>query len=270
MLVRLNNLLLLIFVFILLIIYFRWFEKRAIFYPNPRLEFFPNDIGLNFKDYFFKTKDGLKLHGWFIPSDDARYTVLFCHGNAGNISHRLEKILFFHQLGCNVFIFDYRGYGQSEGFPSEKGLYLDAEAAYHHLSSNGIANSRIIGYGESIGSAVIIDLASRYKIGALIIEGGFSCARDMAKHLYPFLPYWVFSVRFDSVNKISSINIPKLIIHSLDDEIVPYKLGQKLYQVAGIPKEFFTIRGSHNTCFFESEAELKQKIRDFLVCLVNN
>ncbi|MCM8800458.1 MAG: alpha/beta hydrolase [Candidatus Omnitrophica bacterium] len=267
MVIRPNSFLLLIFVFILLIIYFRWLEKRAIFYPDAKLEFFPKDVGLNFKDCFFKTEDGLRLHGWFIPSDGANYTILFCHGNAGNISHRLEKILFFHQLGCNVFIFDYRGYGQSEGSPSEKGLYLDAESAYNHLAFTGITGSWVIGYGESIGSAVIIDLASRYKMAALILEGGFSCARDMARHIYPFVPYWVFSVRFDSINKIKSINIPKLIIHSLDDEIVPYKLSQRLYQAAPTPKEFFTIRGSHNLCFFESETLLRQKVQDFLASL---
>ena len=244
--------------------FLRSFERRSLFYPGKVIEFLPSVSGLDFEDIFFRTSDNLKLNGWFIPSPGAKFTILFCHGNAGNISHRLEKINFFHQLGCNVFIFDYRGYGLSKGSPSEKGLYLDAKAAYDCLLSRSMQENRIIGYGESLGSAAIIDLACRHRLYALIVEGAFSSGKDMARNIYPFLPYWVFSIRFDSESKIKSIKVPKFIIHSLNDEIVPYALARKLYEAAPPPKEFLQIRGGHNSCFYDSEHLLKEKIADFL------
>ncbi len=242
----------------------RYIEKRTLFYPAKEIEFLPKESGLDFEDIFFKTIDNLKLNGWFIPHPAAKYTVLFCHGNAGNISHRLDKIKFFNQLGCNVFIFDYRGYGLSEGRPSENGLYIDTKSSYDYLLSRGITPNQIIGFGESLGSAAIIDLAWKNKIFALILESAFSSGKDMARHAFPFLPYWVFSIRLDSVNKIKSINIPKFIIHSLNDEIVPYKFAQGLYGAAPHPKEFLQIHGGHNSCFYESEGLLREKIADFL------
>lgn len=248
----------------LTVIYLRYIEKRSLFYPTKVIEYLPKELGLNFEDVFFKTPDNLKLNGWFILTPDAHYAVLFCHGNAGNISHRLEKLKFFHQLGCNIFIFDYRGYGRSKGRPSEKGLYQDVQGAYNYLLSRKIASEQIIGYGESLGGAVIIELASKNRLAALIIDSTLSNAKDMAKIIYPLLPYWIFSSRLDSTNKIKSIMIPKLIIHSINDEIVPYKLGKKLYENAPEPKELLQIHGGHNTCFFESESILKEEIADFL------
>jgi hypothetical protein len=256
-----------VFLFLFLslaLIYLRYFQRRTLFYPAKEIEFSPKEEGLDFKEIFFNTPDHLKLHSWFIPAKDARYTVLFCHGNAGNISHRLEKIIFFNRLGCNVFIFDYRGYGQSQGEPSENGLYTDAKSAYNYLLSRGIKAEQIIGYGESLGTAAIIDLASKEKMRALIIDSAFSSGKDMARAVYPFLPYWIFSVRLDSVGKIKSINAPKLMIHSVNDEIVPYRLGKKLYEAALPPKEFLEVHGGHNSCFYESEDILKEKIADFL------
>lgn len=248
----------------LVVIYLRYIEKRSLFYPSREIEYLPKDSGMSFEDVFFKTPDNLELNGWFVPAKDTRYTILFCHGNAGNISHRLEKVKFFQELGNNVFIFDYRGYGRSKGAPSEKGLYNDAQGAYNYLLSRKIAPGQIIGYGESIGGAVIIDLASKNTLGGLIIDSSISNTKDMVKIIYPFLPYWVLSSRWDSVNKIKSITIPKLIIHSINDEIVPYRLGRKLFESAAEPKEFLQIRGGHNSCFFESTQILKERIADFL------
>ena len=248
----------------LVVIYLRYIEKRSLFYPAREIEYLPGELGMDFEDVFFKTPDNLELNGWFVPTKDAAYTILFCHGNAGNISHRLEKLKFFQELGNNVFIFDFRGYGRSKGAPSEKGLYNDVQGAYNYLLSRKIAPEQIIGYGESIGGAVIIDLVFQNRLGGLIIDSSISNAKDMVKIIYPFLPYWVFSSRWDSVNKIRSITIPKLIIHSINDEIVPYKLGRKLFESAPEPKDFLQIRGGHNSCFFESEHILKEKIADFL------
>lgn len=247
-----------------LFVYLRYIESRSLFYPQKEIDYQPKDMGLDFEDVYFQTPDALKLNGWFIPAKNAQWTIIFTHGNAGNISHRIEKVRFFNSLGCNVFILDYRGYGRSQGKPSEKGLYIDAKSGYDYLLSRGVTPEQLIGYGESIGGAFIIDLAFRNKMRALIIDSSFTNAADMVRHLYKFLPPWIFASRLDSLSKIKSISIPKLFIHSRNDEIVPYKLGEKLYDMALQPKEFLQIRGGHNSCFFESQDLLKEKVAGFL------
>jgi hypothetical protein len=259
-----QQILFLLIILSLAIFYFRYIERRSLFYPTREIEYFPKDFGLDYENIFFKTPDNLELNGWFVPAKDSRFTILFCHGNAGNISHRLEKLKFFHDLGCNTFIFDYRGYGRSKGRPSEKGFYRDVKSAYDYLLSRKVLPNQIIGYGESIGAAVIIDLASKNKLGGLIVDSSITNAKDMVRVIYPFLPYWIFSSRWDSLSKIRSITIPKLIIHSINDEIVPFKLGKKLFDAAVSPKEFLEIHGGHNSCFFESENILKEKVASFL------
>lgn len=244
--------------------YLRYIEQRSLFYPEREIEFEPKDYNLVYEDVFFKAPDGVELNGWFLPQKEARYTVFLCHGNAGNISHRLEKANFFHQLGLSVFLFDYRGYGRSKGHPTEKGLYLDAQGAYDYLLSRGVTADRLIGYGESLGGAALIDLAARRKLAGLIVESSFTSARDMVKVLYPFVPYWIFSSRWDSQSKIKNINTPKLMIHSFNDEIIPFSIGRRLYESAALPKEFLGVRGGHNSCFYESEPLFKEKISAFL------
>lgn len=248
-------------------LFLRYIEFRTIFYPTKEVTSFPGRAGLDFQDVFFKAAQNIELNGWFVPSKDAKYTVLFCHGNAGNISHRIEKLKFFNELGCNVFIFDYEGYGKSHGKPSETILYRDARAAYEYLLSRGIAQAQVIGYGESIGGAVIVDLASGQAMKAMILDSTFTSTKDMIKYAYPFLPYWIFSSRFDSEAKIRHIKVPKLIIHSQDDEIVPFQLGIKLYEASSQPKELLKIHGGHNSNFFESQGALREKIGDFISAL---
>ncbi len=244
--------------------YLRYVEKRTLFYPTRDREFFPKEANLAFEDVSFRAQDGVKLNGWFIPREGARYTVLFCHGNAGNISHRVSKLSFFHGLGCNVFIFDYRGYGVSEGRPSEQGLYSDAIAAYGYLRSRGIPPQEMIGYGESLGGAVIVDVASKNALRALILDSTFSSVQDMTRYVYPFIPYWVFASRFNTADKVKSITVPKLIIHSLNDEIVPYALSRRLFDMAAPPKLFLKVHGGHNSCFYESKGLYEKNIADFL------
>ncbi|MEK6563763.1 MAG: alpha/beta hydrolase [Candidatus Omnitrophota bacterium] len=250
--------------FVLIFVYLRYIEKKSLFYPENEIVYTPEASGMRYNEVNFETSDGYMLNGWLIIQPAAKYTVLFAHGNAGNISHRIEKLKFFKQIGCNVFIFDYRGYGRSQGRPSEKGLYLDAGAAYEYLVAQGITANTIIGYGESLGGAVIIDAASKNTMAALIVDSSFSSAKDMIKAIYPFLPHWIFASKFYSSWKIKNINIPKLIIHSINDEIIPYRLGRKLYDEAAPPKEFLDIRGGHNSNFFESEDILKERISAFL------
>jgi fermentation-respiration switch protein FrsA (DUF1100 family) len=232
------------------------------------IEFYPSSFNIPFEDVYIKTRDGLTINGWFIPHSNARYTLLFCHGNAGNISHRMEKLQLLSNIGINIFIIDYRSYGKSEGRPSEKGFYLDADAAYRYLvNKRRITPQQIILYGESLGGAVAIDLAAKAKVKAIIIEGGFSDEGDMARTIYPFMPTFVLSNKFDSLGKIKKVKAAKLFIHSLDDEIVPFELGYRLYRAAGEPKEFVKIRGGHNNAFLNSEEKYISSISSFLLTL---
>lgn len=247
------------------IILVRYIESHSIFFPMRKVELAPGLLGLTYEEIYFNTSDNKRLNGWFIPVENARSTVIFCHGNAGNLSHRLEKIMILHSLGVNVFIFDYRGYGKSEGFPSESGFYKDADAAFDYLvKERKEPQGRIILYGESIGGAVAIDLAGRIKPKALITEETFSSIKDMITISIPFIPYFFLSSRFDSVSKIKKLTCPKLIIHSVNDEVIPFSMGQKLFGAAIPPKEFLEIKGSHNTAFLDSKEQFRQGIKSFL------
>lgn len=250
---------------VLFIIWVRSIERRSIYFPMKEITTTPEAIGLPYEEIYFKTSDNMRLHSWFISNDKAGFTIIFCHGNAGNISHRLEKIALFYNLGLNIFIFDYRGYGKSEGAPSESGLYKDVDAAYKYLAEKrGVPGDNIILYGESIGGAVAINLAAKSDVRALITEETFTSTKDMARIYYPFMPHFMISSKLDSVSKIKNVKSPKLIIHSIDDEIVPFRLGEKLFDAARAPKKFLKIRGSHNTCFLDSKEQFTEGIRSFL------
>jgi fermentation-respiration switch protein FrsA (DUF1100 family) len=255
----------LIAMFVLFFLYVKYVERHNVYFPSREIQFTPGEIKLPYEEAYFETEDKKRLCGWFVPREGAGFTILFAHGNAGNISHRLEKLLVFHEMGFNTFIFDYRGYGKSEGSPSEAGLYKDAEAAYSYLTEKRkIGKDSIIFYGESLGGAVLIDLATKKSPKALITEEAFTSIVDMAKVVYPFIPGFMISTKFDSLSKIGNIATPKLVIHSRDDEIVPFYLGEKLFNAAKPPKKMLKIRGAHNMAFFDSQEEVKRGIRDFL------
>jgi fermentation-respiration switch protein FrsA (DUF1100 family) len=249
----------------LIILFFliRFLEYKSLYFPLSRIEATPKDIDIDYEDVIVTTKDGIRISGWFVPAKNPRATLLFCHGNGGNISHRLEKISMFNFLDLNVLIFDYRGYGKSKGSPSEKGLYLDAEAMYQYLLNKGFAPREIIAYGESLGGAVAVDLASRHELGGIIIEEGFTSVKDMGKKILPFIPSSIYKSGFDSLKKIKNIKSPKLIFHSADDEIVPLAFGKKLFDEAPEPKEFVQLRGGHNDAFLISQELFMGKIDSF-------
>ena len=251
-----------------LIVWFlvRKFERSHMYYPQSDIEALPSDIGLDYEDIFLTTSDGVRIHGWWIPADTSRGTILFCHGNAGNISHRLASIQIFNRLGLNLFIFDYRGYGRSEGSPSEEGTYRDAAAAYEYLHRTlGITPERIIIFGRSLGGAVAIDLAKNKEAGALICEATFTSAVDMGRLIFPFLPVslLVFD-KYDAISKVGDLRLPKLFIHSRDDDLVPFEQGERLFRAAADPKEFLEIRGSHGDGFLETEDSYIRGIDEFL------
>lgn len=245
--------------------YIKYIELKGIFYPDKNIEFTPAWINLSFEDVYIQTEDKVKINAWFIHQNNAKYTLLFCHGNAGNIGHRLDKLLLLKDIGLNVFIIDYRGYGKSQGRPSENGLYLDAQAGYDYLvKTRHIVPEQIILYGESLGTAVVIDLASKAEIKGLIIEGSFSCGRDVAKSIYSILPSFLFSNQFNSLAKIKGVTAPKLFIHSANDEIIPLDLAKKLYRVTPEPKYFVEINGDHNNAFLDSREKYTSSISAFM------
>jgi len=225
----------------------RYMETIGVFFPSRKMAVNPSVMDLPFEDVYFKSEDNVAINGWFFRDPRATATLIFAHGNAGNMSDRLFKIKSFYDLGLNVFIFDYRGYGKSQGSPSEPGVYLDAQAAYDYLGSRGdVDMKKIILYGASLGGAVVIDLATHRDAALLVVESSFSSARDMAHILYPFVPPFFLSLKFDSLQKVRALKVPKLFIHSPEDEVVPFWVGQKLYEAAGGPKEFLMIHGGHN------------------------
>ena len=194
-------------------------QPKLIYYPSVpgrTLEATPAVIGMDYEEINLDTTDGEHLHAWYIPHSQARATLLFAHGNAGNISHRLDSIQVFHDLGLNVLIFDYRGYGQSTGKPGENGTYRDAEAAWAYLTeTRGIDPGKIILFGRSLGAAVIADLATRTEPAGVILESAFLSVPDMAATIYPWLPVrWLASYRYDNGDKVTRITQPLLIIHS--------------------------------------------------------
>lgn len=229
-------------------------QPKMLYYPTRQIEQTPAAMGLSFDEATFKTADGIAISAWYIPAPDARAVLLFCHGNGGNISHRLDSIRIFHDLGLSVLIFDYRGYGKSSGEPTEKGTYLDAEAAWNFLvNEKRIEPARMVIFGRSLGSAVAAELATRKKAGALIIESGFTSIPDLGRKYYPYLPVSLMTrFHYATIDKVSSLSLPKLFIHSPGDEVIPYDQGMKLFARAAEPKEFLTLRGDHNEGFLQS------------------
>ncbi len=250
-----------------IVFYARWFEWSNIYFPYKAIESTPDSIGLKYEDIYFRTPDGARLNGWFIPDGSSpRATVLFCHGNAGNISHRFDTIKIFNDLGLNVFIFDYRGYGKSTGFPSEKGTYLDARAAYDYLlTRKDVDKERIVVYGKSLGGAVGVELATRTGVCAVISDSTFTSTVDMGKEIYPFLPLETFiTMKYDTLSRIGRLSVPTLVIHSENDEIVPFRHGRKLFEEAGGSKRFHRMRGGHNDAIIMYGDEFKEGINTFL------
>jgi fermentation-respiration switch protein FrsA (DUF1100 family) len=241
-------------------------QPAMIFFPIKDLVETPEDWGLEYENVTLKTKDDIKLHGWFIPRQGATRTLLFFHGNAGNISHRRESVMIFHQLGLNVFIFDYRGYGNSQGKPSESGLFSDAMAAWHYLEhEKGLARQQVIIFGRSLGGSVAANLAATMQPRGLILESTFSSAKDMAKVIFPILSRIIpLRFEFNTVERIKHVTSPLLVVHSTEDDIIPFKLGEKVYRAANQPKYLIKIHGDHNYGFLLSQADYEQALKAFL------
>jgi len=241
-----------------------YLANRAIYYPAKHPDGYWNQqASLGASDVWLETADHVRLHAWWTPREGAWLVTLYLHGNAGNITHRAPQIREVSAAGSSILMLDYRGYGKSSGRPSEKGLYADSEAAYAYLVGLGYHASQIILHGESLGTAVAIDLASHRPCAALVLEAPFTSASDVAATVLPFVgPTLVHS--FNSVAKIRSIVPPKLFLHGDRDEIVPLRLGQKLFEAAQGRKEFWIVEGAgHNDILDRAGPRYRQRLAEF-------
>ena len=249
-------------------------ERRIIYHPHkyPEGNWNPSSSSVSREDVHFTASDGVRLHGWYIPSAGAKATLLWFHGNAGNITHRLGNIEMLKPLNLNIFIFDYRGYGKSEGEPDEKGIYSDSQAAYDWLVKvKNILPEEIILFGRSLGGICAVEVASGNSAAGLILESVFPSAGKMAEKIFPVLPLGgAIKSRFDAISKVPDLKLPKLFIHGTQDEIVPYKLGRELFSVAADPKEFYDIQGAgHNDTFLIGGAGYFNALGQFIKKVVS-
>jgi fermentation-respiration switch protein FrsA (DUF1100 family) len=237
-----------------------------VFYPDRELEGHPGKIGLAYQDVTIPTADGLKLHAWYVPAERPIGTVLHCHGNAGNISHRLDIIDLFHGLGVNVLIFDYRGYGHSEGKPNEQGTYLDAETAWKYLLEQRHERpERIVIHGQSLGGSVAAYLARDHRPAGLVLESTFHDITELGAELFPLLPVrWISWLKYKTADYVRAVKCPVMVIHSRQDEMIAFHHGQKVFAAAAEPKRFLEIHGSHNDGPYESRAVYEPAMRKFL------
>jgi len=263
-----------IIVYAILNAYVYFMQPGMIYFPDiagRELVSSPENIGLDYEDLTLPVDDGTKLHGWFIPFNHAanmhkQATLLFFHGNAGNISHRLDSIKLFNKLGLNILIIDYRGYGQSTGSPTEAGTYEDAQTAWHYLTATrGIKASNIIIFGRSLGGSIAAWLASQQTPAALIIESSFSSVTSMGQRIYPFLPVRLLSrFQYNTKEYVKAVNCPVLVAHSRDDEIIPYEEGRDIFDAAPEPKYFLEMRGGHNNGFIVSGSNYMNGLDSFI------
>ncbi len=250
-------------------------EEKFAFYPSRAIEITPDAVGLRHEEVRLEAADGQRIAGWWLPAAEPLATVLFLHGNAGNISHRLHHLMLLHAADLSVLIIDYRGYGESSGSPTEEGLYLDADAAWEHLTeSKGIDPARIALYGESIGCVPALHLAreirraGRPDPGALVLEGAFTSALEMGRRVFPFLPLrLILSMKMDNLSTVAEVDAPMLFIHGSNDEIVPIRMARRVFDASPARlKEFHEVRGGmHNTIWMIAGNEIQQAIRAFLV-----
>jgi fermentation-respiration switch protein FrsA (DUF1100 family) len=248
--------------------------NRFIYYPDPYWVVKPEDLGLKGEAVWLSPEPGVRLHAWFFPQpqpfqqDPVKKplaTLLFCHGNAGNVSHRLGNVAFLLRAGFQVLLFDYRGYGASSGRPSEQGLYRDAAAAWAHLIERKDAAGvpRVI-FGRSLGGAVAVELATRVQAEGLIVESTFTSLLSLARVSFPF-PLPPLPVKYDSLSKIRRLQMPLLVIHGERDALIPVSEGQALFEAAPEPKAWYIIAGAgHNDTYLAGGDAYFQRLVAFV------
>ncbi len=242
-------------------------QSCHVYYPKKEITATPFDIRLYFEEIIFSSSDGVNLSGWFVPARNSRRVILVLHGNGGNISTRLTLINYFNRkLGLSVFIIDYRGYGKSDGRPNEEGTYLDARAAWEYLiGSKKIRPQDIIIFGRSLGGPIAARLAKEVKARALILDSTFTSIKDIAAELHPYLMVRkFFRFGYPTIDYLKGVGIPVLIIHSSEDDYVPFSHAVKLYNAANQPRQLLKISGKHNDNYIKSEGIYIEGIRSFI------
>lgn len=243
------------------------FIESQIFFPDPFLICTPAQAVLDYEDLWFEAADGVRLHGWLVPADEDSPLMLFCHGNAGNVSHRVDNIRRLHDIGLSVLIFDYRGYGQSSGRITEAGFYLDTEAAYAKAREYADRGSlKLVIFGRSLGGIAAVHLGAQYRSSGLILESTFTHMAGMAAVHFPLpVPASLLQHRLNALDKIGHVRAPILFFHGDLDTIVPIGHGRELFDAARAPKEFITIPGAgHNDTYFVGGQKYFNKIRSFI------
>lgn len=248
------------------------FQSGLMYHPEARISNSPSAIGLEYEDVYFRSVNDWKTHGWFVPVQQARVTVLLSHGNAGNISDRLETIRILNSLNLNVFIYDYSGYGQSEGRPSEEITYRNAQDAWNYLVDvKQIPPHQIILMGRSLGGAVAAWLAVKKEPAALMLESTFTSAVDLAAEIYPFLPVrLMMKFQYPTIKYLRQISVPVMVLHSEDDQLVPIHHGRELYKMAERPKTFFEMKGGHGNSHVTTGDEYIDAVDQFINSVITS
>jgi fermentation-respiration switch protein FrsA (DUF1100 family) len=243
-------------------------QDRLIYLPQMGREIVatPAERGVAYDDFTISTDDGEKLSVWWVPAPSPRGAVLLLHGNAGNISQRIDYALMFRRLGYSTLLVDYRGYGRSTGKPSEDGTYRDADAAWRWLTqTRSIPEKNIVIFGESLGGGVASWLAARHSPGALVLASTFTSAVDLGAEFYGFLPVRLISrFKYSTLERLKAVHSPVLVLHSPGDDIIPYAHGRKLYEAANEPKAFVELSGGHNSGFVYMRPEWVKALGEFL------
>lgn len=241
------------------------FQHHLVFHPSKNLHMDPGDLGIAYEEVAIVTKDSVTLHGWFIPAEDRERVIILFHGNAGNIADRVFFVSSLRRLGIPILIFDYRGFGRSEGTPGEAELYSDGRAAWRYLTEEkGFSPEKIILFGRSLGSAVATKLAVEKSAGAVILDAPFTSGVDLGSDIYPWLPVrLLMKYKFNNAGRIAKIDVPVLIAHSRSDRVVPYHHGKRLFDLASEPKLFVDLDGHHGAGFDE-QGDYLNRLRDFI------
>ena len=238
------------------LVYTGAFERRA-FVATPA------DFGHTFEEVTVTTADGANLFGWILPEPTERWLVYF-HGQGQDVSHYLSVTTQLARLGYNVLTIDYRGYGRSDGVPSEAGLYADARATYDYLLQRGASPENIVLYGYSLGTGVVVDLAGKVEVGAVVLEAAYTSLDAAAKALYRVLPSGLLRNRFESDVKIGAVTAPTLFIHAVDDRLIPIAQGRKLFELSPADKAFLEVAGGHTAMFARAQPQAFKRLKRFL------
>jgi uncharacterized protein len=247
----------------------RWFEYGRIYHPDREWVASGAEVGHPWEDFYFQATDGVQLNGWFFPalreSSRSHMALLICHGNAGNISHRVKLCRVLLKTGLNVLVFDYRGYGRSGGKLSEEGTYCDAEGAHLWLQERGLAAANILVFGESLGGGVGSELALRRELGGLILHSTFTSIADIGAELYPWLPVrWLHTIKYDTRSKLPLLKAPVLVIHSRNDGMIRFHHAERNFAAANPPKLFWEVNGGHDYSLCSEQDRCFEGIEKFL------